>query len=102
MAREISSLGDFETFLSKLGTIPDDKTKFYVHWVRKFLKVCNYQVENINTQRVSQYLDSLDADEKVADWQVKQATDAVILYVEKYLKGSLQQITSSARSTIRM
>ncbi len=25
MTREMSSLGDFETFLSKSGTIPDDK-----------------------------------------------------------------------------
>lgn len=88
--------GDFETFLSKLGTIPEDKTKFYLHWVRRFLKSCNYQLDNINTDRVSQYLDCLDADEKIADWQVKQATDAVIFYVEKYLKRPLQQITALA------
>lgn len=71
MDREIGMLRDFETFLSKLGTIPDDKTKFYVHWVRRFLKSCNYQLDNIKTERVSQYLDSLEGDEKVADWQVK-------------------------------
>ena len=99
MDRLVDVLGDFETFLSKLGTIPENKTKFYLHWVRKFLKSCNYQLENINTQHVSQYLDSLDADEKIADWQVKQAADAVILYVEKYLKRSLQQITCSAKDS---
>ena len=99
MDREVGMLRDFETFLSKWGTIPDDKTKFYVHWVRRFLKSCNYQLDNIKTERVSQYLDSLDADEKVADWQVKQAADAVILYVEKYLKRPLQQITSLAKDS---
>jgi len=99
MVGEIGTLGDFETFLSKLGTVPDDKTKFYVHWVRRFLKSCNYQLENINTQHVSQYLDSLEADEKIADWQVKQAADAVILYVEKYLKRPLQQLTSSSKDS---
>lgn len=99
MDREIGMLRDFETFLSKLGTIPDDKTKFYVHWVRRFLKSCNYQLDNIKTERVSQYLDSLEGDEKVADWQVKQAADAVILYVEKYLKRPLQQITSLAKDS---
>jgi len=97
MGREMSMLGDFETFLSQLGTIPENKTKFYLHWVRKFLKSCNYQLENINTDLVSQYLDSLDADEKIADWQVKQAADAVILYVEKYLRRPLQQITPSTK-----
>jgi len=70
MDRETGVLGDFKTFLSKLGTIPENKTKFYLYWVRKFLKSCNYQLENINTERVSQYLDSLEADEKVADRQV--------------------------------
>lgn len=97
MDRKNSRVGDFEEFLSKLGTVPKDKIKFYIHWVRRFLKFCNYQLENINTERVSQFLDSLDADEKIADWQVKQAADAVILYVEKYLKQSLQQVTPLAK-----
>ena len=89
MDRKTGGLEDFQAFLSKLGTIPEDKTKFYLHRVRRFLKSCNYQLDNINADRVSQYLDSLDADEKIADWQVKQAADAVILYVEKYLKRPL-------------
>ncbi|MDI7261587.1 MAG: integron integrase [Thermodesulfobacteriota bacterium] len=90
---------DFEAFLSKLGSIHEDKIKFYLYWVRKFLKFCNYQLENMNTDRISQYLDSLDADEKIADWQVKQAADAVILYVEKYLKRPLKQITPTAKDS---
>ena len=97
MGREVGFLGDFQTFLSELGTIPENKTEFYIHWVRRFLNSCNYQLENINSDRVLQYLDSLAADEKTADWQVKQAADAVILYVEQYLKKPLQQITSSAK-----
>lgn len=100
MDRKSGVIGDFETFLSKLGTVPKDKIKFYIHWVRRFLKFCNYQLENINTERVSQYLDSLDADEKIADWQVKQAADAVILYVEKYLKKSLKQATSPVKDSL--
>ena len=78
MERKNSMIEDFEAFLSKLGRVPKDKIKFYIHWVRRFLKFCNYQLENINAGRISQYLDSLDADEKIAGWQVKQAADAVI------------------------
>ncbi len=99
MDRKSGARTDFQAFLSQLGTIPEDKTKFYVHWVQRFLKSCNFQLENINADRVSQYLDSLDADEKVADWQVKQAADAVILYVEQYLKRPLKQITSLAKDS---
>jgi hypothetical protein len=49
MDRQMSVLGDFEVFLAKLGAISEDKIKFYLYWVRKFLKSCNYQLENINT-----------------------------------------------------
>ena len=75
------------------------KIKFYIHWVWRFLKFCNYQFDHINGERISQYLDSLDADEKVVDWQVKQAADAVKLYVEKYLKKSLQQATAVSKDS---
>jgi integron integrase len=95
--RKNGRVEDFEEFLSKVGTVPKDKIKFYIHWVRRFLKFCNYQLENINSERVSQYLDSLDVDEKIADWQVKQAADAVILYIEKYLKTSLKKVPSLAK-----
>ena len=84
-------LRDFEAFLVKLGSVPEHKIKFYIYWVRRFLKSCNYKLENISAEQISQYLDSLEADEKVKDWQVKQAADAVILYAEKYLKKPLQQ-----------
>jgi hypothetical protein len=99
MVRETSALEDFETFLSKLGTIPEGKIKFYLYWVRRFLKTCNYQLDSINTRHVTDYLESLEADEKIADWQVRQAADAVILYIEKYLKRPLQQITSLAKDS---
>lgn len=99
MDRKNEGLTDFEAFLLKLGSIPEDKIKFYIHWVRRFLKFCNYQLENINTASISQYLDSLEADEKIADWQVKEAADAVILYVEKYLKKPLQQVSPLAKDS---
>ena len=95
MDREMDGIRDFQAFLSHLGNVPENKIPFYAYWVRRFLKVCNYKVENINKESVAQYLDALDSDEKVADWQVKQAAEAVILYVEQILKRSLQQIPAS-------
>jgi hypothetical protein len=51
MDRAMGALTDFETFLSKLGTIPEDRIKFYIHWVRRFLKSCNYQLDNIPVKK---------------------------------------------------
>ena len=95
MDRGPDGFRDFETFLSQQGNVPENKITFYVYWVRRFLKSCNYKIENINKESVARYLDSLDADEKVADWQVKQAADAVILYAERFLKKSLQGIPTA-------
>lgn len=83
-------LKDFETFLLNLGSVPKDKVKFYIYWVWRFLKSYHYQLDSIHPKSVSQSLDSLEADEKIADWQVISATEAVILYVKKYLKKSFQ------------
>jgi integron integrase len=96
MAGETGALTDFQAFLSTLKSIPENKITYYVHWVRRFLKFCNYQADIISEQRVSQYLDSLESDEVIKDWQVKQAADAVILYVEKFLNKPLRRDTSSA------
>ncbi len=65
MDRKGESLKNFEAFLLKSEGIPEEKVKSYIYWVRRFLKSCNYQFENINTECISQYLDSLEADEKV-------------------------------------
>lgn len=99
MDRKTEVLSDFEAFLIKSGSVTEEKIKFYIHWVRRFLKFSNYELEKINTERISQYLDSLEADEKIADWQVKQAADAVILYTEKYLKKLLQQVSPLAKDS---
>ena len=51
MDKEMSVLADFEKFLSKLGSIPQDKIRFYIHWVRRFLKSCNYKLDNIPVKK---------------------------------------------------
>jgi len=92
-------LGEFEAFLSKSGRISENKIKYHLYWVQRFLKFRTYQSDNINTEQVNQFLDSLDADKNVADWQVKQAADAVITYVEQFLKKSLRPTVTKEERT---
>ena len=93
-------LSEFQTYLSKSGKVPEDKIKYYIYWTQRFLKFCKYQSEDINLEKITQYLDSLEADESIADWQVKQAADAVITYVEQFLgkpvKPSIKNEAQSA------
>jgi hypothetical protein len=53
MDGKTGNLGEFQTFMSQLKTIPENKKEFYIHWVRRFLRFCDYQLENINPDRVS-------------------------------------------------
>jgi hypothetical protein len=37
------------------------------------------------SQNIASYLEKLEKDERIKDWQVKQAVDAVLIYVEKII-----------------
>jgi hypothetical protein len=37
MDMEPDGLRDFQTFLSQLGGVPENKITFYVYWVRKWI-----------------------------------------------------------------
>ena len=89
---------DFEEFLSCSGLIRKDKIKCYVYWVNKFLYYCKYRSHKPVNHNISSYLDKLEKDERIADWQVKQAADAVLIYIEKFLgqqKAFSSKITNS-------
>ena len=92
-------LREFEAFLSKSGRIPENKIRYYVYWVQRFLRFCTYQSDNITTEQVNQFLDFLEADTNVADWQVKQAADAIITYVEQFLKKPLGPVANQDERT---
>jgi hypothetical protein len=63
--------------------------------VQRFLKSCKYRLDDINAEQVDKFLDSLEADNNIADWQVRQAADAVIIYGELFLKKQLRSTDHS-------
>ena len=50
---------DFKNFLSRTGLIRQDKIKYYVYWVIKFLNYCNYRPIRPFNQNLSPYLEQL-------------------------------------------
>jgi len=68
---------DFKNFLSRTGLIRQDKIKYYVYWVIKFLNYCNYRPIKPLNQNIPPYLEQLEKDERIKEWQVKQAADTV-------------------------
>jgi len=68
---------DFESFLSRTGLVHKDKIKYYVYWINKFLYFSRYRPNKPVSQNIPSYLEKLEKDERIKDWQVKQAADTV-------------------------
>lgn len=81
---------EFKRFLIEKQLVPENRVGYYAQWVNQFMFLCNYQKENITTESISDYIQSLDSDIKIADWQVKQAGDAILKYVRQFLQMELK------------
>jgi len=92
-------LPEFQDFLLSRSLVPAKNAPFYAHWVSNFLAFSNRNQDLGPDLRAQKFLNQLKSQKKIADWQVRQAVDAVILYVEKYLKRSLQQLTPQAEDS---
>ena len=80
---------DYAATLQKLR-VPEAKSKFYVLWVKRFERFLNgLPVTQASPDIIRAFLADLGNDERIKDWQVEQARDAVkVLYVD-HLKINL-------------
>jgi integron integrase len=58
---------------------------FYAHWVSKFFAFSNRNQDLSSNLKVQKFLNQLKLQKKIADWQVKQAEDALRLYFHHFL-----------------
>jgi len=63
---------DFKSFLFRTGLVHKDKIKYYVYWINKFLYFSRYRPNKPVSQNIPSYLE-------------KQAEDAILIYVEKFM-----------------
>jgi hypothetical protein len=83
-----SILPEFQSFLSSRKLAPEKNISFYAYWAWKFLAFCNTQTEPDVSVALAEFLQSLKADQSLADWQIKQAEEAVRLY-RAHFKGDI-------------
>ena len=60
---------------------------FCAHWVSKFLAFSNRNEELQPDLRVEKFLNDLKSQKNISDWQIKQADDALRLYIHHFPKG---------------
>ncbi|MEE8328924.1 MAG: hypothetical protein V3R54_03220, partial [Thermodesulfovibrionia bacterium] len=71
----------------------------YAHWSSKFLAFSN-ENENLNYDlRIEKFLNHLKTQKDIADWQVKQAEEALRLYVHSFLDENKTALYPNAPQT---
>jgi integron integrase len=82
---ETNILPDFQTFLLSRGFAPPKNVPFYANWVSKFIAFSNRNEELNHDLLFEKFLDKLKSQKNTADWQIRQARDAVQLYITHFM-----------------
>ena len=81
-------LPEFQEFLSKSNLVREKYIPFYAHWSSKFLSFSNENMELNHELQVQKFLDQLQSQVNAAEWQIRQAHDAIRLYFNHFKDGS--------------
>jgi hypothetical protein len=84
-----NNLKEFEDFIKHHRLIKPEKARLYIYWVEKYIKYSQNRPSKPNPQIIELFLESMEMDSRFADWQVKQAADAILLYIDKYLGSNI-------------
>jgi len=82
------TLPEFQKYLLERSLAPEKNAPFLAYWVSRFLSFGRKRAiatNDYNESAVIEFLDMLRADEKILDWQPRQADDAIKLYYFHYL-----------------
>ena len=73
-----------QEFFRNRSSIPKDKINYYIGWINKFIGQYDGNLDDVSLDDVKLFGDALGQHGYEA-WQVRQAQEAVLLYVEKFL-----------------
>jgi integron integrase len=82
---ENTILPDFQKFLLSRGFAPPKNVPFYATWVSKFIAFSNQHEELNHDLLFQKFLDKLKSQKNTADWQIRQARNAVQLYITHFM-----------------
>ncbi len=75
----------FGQFMEERNLVDEAHRSFYLRWVKRFLMAEFSANELADTDKVECFADQLARDSSVKEWQLRQALQAVSLYLDVYL-----------------
>jgi integrase len=96
-------LPEFQDFLLSRKIVPEKYVPFYAHWVRKFLAFSNKNRQLDQDALIADFLYSLKSKKYISDWQVRQAEEALRLYLHHF-GGSktIREVQGEARNGVNI
>ena len=79
---------EFQEFLSTSNLVQAKYIPYYAYWSRKFLSFSDKNTELNHDLKVQKFLDDLRSRDNAADWQIRQAHDAIRLYFNHFKNNS--------------
>jgi len=91
--RDQKLLPEFQNYLLSRGLVPEKNIPFYALWASRFLSFGNRN-ENLSLDiRIEQFLKEMETKKKLADWQLRQAEEAVRMYTAQFLSGNNKTVS---------
>jgi integron integrase len=86
-------LPDFQNYLLSHSLVPEKNVPFYANWVSKFLVFSNRNDDLAPDLKTKKFLNELKSQKNIADWQIRQAEDALRLYFHHFLHGNTSTLS---------
>lgn len=93
------TLPEYQDYLRSKSLVTEKYIPFYAHWASKFLAFSKDDSHLSRDLQVQKFFNYLRTQKDIAEWQVKQADNAVTLYVNQFLDRDESPHTSVSQET---
>ncbi len=87
-------LPEFQQYLIDKKLVPENRVTYYAYWVGRYLRYAQkhaIDATEFNELAIMAFIDGLRQDDRIRDWQPRQADEALRLYYFHYLGKSKQE-----------
>jgi len=88
-------LPEFRNYLLSNNIVPQKKIQFYAYWASNFMAFSKRNKGMNMDITIQSYLNHLRSNDQIADWQLKQAEEAVLLYINHYSANNSELVKKS-------
>ena len=94
--REQRLLPEFQDYLLSRDLVPEKNIRFYALWASRFLSFGNRNEHLPLDIRIEQFLKEMETKKRLADWQLRQAEEAVRIYTTQFLSGKTKTVSPNS------